>query len=171
LRAYGDLVSWARQAGVISEDAARKVAARAERDPRGAARALAKAKDLREATFRVFAAEAAGRRPAPEDLDRLNAFVRDAYAHRAVARTPAGYEWTWDAQLESFDSLLWPVVRSAVELLTSGELERVRECGAADCAWLFLDTSRNQSRRWCDMKVCGNREKARRHYARRRQAR
>ena len=43
----------------------------------------------------------------------------------------------------------------------------VRECGASDCAWLFLDTSKNHHRRWCDMTRCGNRAKVRRFYARR----
>jgi predicted RNA-binding Zn ribbon-like protein len=58
--------------------------------------------------------------------------------------------------------MLWPVVRSAAELLTSDELGRVRECAADNCAWLFLDRSKNRSRRWCDMAVCGNRDKVRR---------
>jgi len=53
-----------------------------------------------------------------------------------------------------------------VDLLTSDRLSAVRECAADDCAWLFLDESRNRSRRWCDMKVCGNRQKARLHYHR-----
>ncbi|MCL4370559.1 MAG: CGNR zinc finger domain-containing protein [Chloroflexi bacterium] len=62
--------------------------------------------------------------------------------------------------------MLWPVARSAGELLTSSELGRVRKCAGYPCGRLFLDTSRNQSRRWCDMKSCGNLAKARRHYAR-----
>jgi len=74
--------------------------------------------------------------------------------------------WTWRAQDDALDGLLWPFVRSAVELLTSEDLERVRECAAVDCAWLFVDAIHNRSRRWCDMKSFGNREKAHRHYAR-----
>jgi predicted RNA-binding Zn ribbon-like protein len=65
--------------------------------------------------------------------------------------------------------MLWPVARSAADLLTSQEQSRVRECAASDCGWLFLDLSRNRSRRWCDMETCGNRTKARRHYARSKQ--
>jgi predicted RNA-binding Zn ribbon-like protein len=64
------------------------------------------------------------------------------------------------------DRVLWPAVVSAAELLTSDDLGRVRECASERCAWLFLDRSKNQSRRWCDMTVCGNRSKARRHYSR-----
>jgi predicted RNA-binding Zn ribbon-like protein len=64
---------------------------------------------------------------------------------------------------------LRPIARSAAELLTSETLSRVRECGGATCTWLFLDASRNRSRRWCSMESCGNRAKARRHYRRRRE--
>ena len=69
-----------------------------------------------------------------------------------------------------FDRMLWPVTRSAAELLVSGELSRVRTCANDTCGWLFMDTSKNRSRRWCDMNDCGNRAKARRHYARKRAA-
>src|ERR671930_579256 len=81
-----------------------------------------------------------------------------------IARRPRrianGFAWV-------ADDVLAPVVWSAAELLTSGPLERVRECPGDDtCGWLFLDTSRNGSRRWCDMRTCGNRAKARRYYRR-----
>jgi len=62
--------------------------------------------------------------------------------------------------------VLWPVAHDAAELLASDQLPRLRECAADDCCWLFLDESKNRSRVWCDMRVCGNRAKARRHYAR-----
>src|SRR5207302_22567 len=70
------------------------------------------------------------------------------------------------AEEETLDRMLWPVIRSAADLLVSGEAQRVRRCASETCDWLFLDTSRNHSRRWCDMSGCGNRAKARRHYAR-----
>ena len=66
----------------------------------------------------------------------------------------------------ALDRPLWPVLRSAAALLTSDDIARIRECAAERCAWLFIDHSRNRSRRWCDMRDCGNRAKARRHYAR-----
>jgi predicted RNA-binding Zn ribbon-like protein len=65
--------------------------------------------------------------------------------------------------------MLWPIVDAAADLLVRGEPERIKTCGSATCGWLFLDLSRNRSRRWCDMKDCGNRAKARRHYARRKE--
>ena len=76
-------------------------------------------------------------------------------------------DWTPEAvsamQLDTMD-------RSAAELLTSPDLPLVRECAGYDCGWLFMDTTKNRSRRWCDMATCGNRAKGRRHYERRRAA-
>jgi predicted RNA-binding Zn ribbon-like protein len=63
--------------------------------------------------------------------------------------------------------MLWPVAQSVEDLLTSAELIAVRECAAPDCGRLFVDTSRNRTRRWCDMRSCGNRAKVRRFYSRR----
>jgi len=63
------------------------------------------------------------------------------------------------------DPILTPVVRAAVELLTSADIARVRTCADGSCAWLFLDTTRSRTRRWCDMKSCGNRSKVRRFRA------
>ena len=64
----------------------------------------------------------------------------------------------------SLESVLWAVTRAAVDLLLSEELEHLRICDSDACAWLFLDRTKNHRRRWCDMKICGNRVKAKRHY-------
>jgi predicted RNA-binding Zn ribbon-like protein len=97
----------------------------------------------------------------------LQAEVTCALAHFRVAWSPAGFGWEWDQANSGLDRVLWPVAWSAAELLTQGPLERIRECPGQDtCGWLFLDLSKNASRRWCDMRVCGNRAKARRHYER-----
>jgi predicted RNA-binding Zn ribbon-like protein len=78
-----------------------------------------------------------------------------------------GFTWDTNGKKDELDWMLKPVVRSAAELLTSDELTRVKECADdKGCGWLFLDKSRNRSRRWCDMKDCGNRAKAKRFYER-----
>jgi predicted RNA-binding Zn ribbon-like protein len=66
--------------------------------------------------------------------------------------------------MAKLDWILNPLIRSAADLLVSDELKRVKRCGDPACGWLFLDTSRNKSRRWCDMSDCGNRAKASRFY-------
>jgi len=83
-----------------------------------------------------------------------------------VIPTDAGFTWVWAEGGRALDCMLWPVARSAADLLTAGELPAIRQCQGSQCGWLFLDTSRNRTRVWCDMRVCGNRAKARRHHAR-----
>lgn len=170
LRSYADLVAWARQAGVASAVAAAGLARRGARRPEAAARALAAAIALREALFRLFAASAAGEAPPAAALATLNERLPGALGQLRVTAAAGGLGWRWAAAPGALDSIVAPVVHSAAELLTGADLAAVRECAAASCRWLFLDRSRNRSRRWCDMKVCGNRVKARRHYRRRRLA-
>ena len=88
--------------------------------------------------------------------------------------TRGGVAWAWADDDGALDRVLWPVVWSAVELLTSADLGRIKECpggGEGPCAWLFVDTSKNAIRRWCSMAECGGEAKSRRQTARRRVAR
>ena len=167
LRDYPDLLAFARQTGMLTAAEAARLAGRAGREPREAAAALARAVELRETLYRIFSSAAIGRGPEAADLERLNAALPEALSHLRLE--PRGTEliWTWAASDDPLEAPLWPVVRSAAELLTSEERRRVRECGGGACTWLFLDHSRNRSRRWCSMETCGNRAKARCHYRRR----
>ena len=122
---------------------------------------------VREALYRVFSAVAAGATAPAGDLATLNEALADGFAHSRLEPDGDGYHWAWQIDPPALDRMLWPVLRSAVDLLTSGELDRVKECpGLDDCGWLFFDTSKNGSRRWCSMEGCGNRAKGRRHYQR-----
>lgn len=172
---YEDLLAWAEHAGAIDPPVRRRLAEVASRDPALAARVLERAIELREAMYRVFTALASARAAPPGDLARLNDALAGALRHRRIAPVPGGrFTWAWAGDLEpSGDALerpLWPVVASAGELLTSDDVGRVRQCADDRCGWLFIDTSRNRSRRWCSMEECGNRAKARRHYRRTRKA-
>lgn len=161
LGGYHDLVEWSLQAGVIDRGVAQRLGTRAARHQRQAGAVLRRARALREAIFEVFATSARGGAPPADALDLLNERLGEALEHLRVARTDVEYRWEWTDE-DHLDRMLWPVVRSAAELLTSERLERVRLCAARECDWLFLDRSRNRSRRWCDMTVCGNRNKVRR---------
>jgi predicted RNA-binding Zn ribbon-like protein len=68
----------------------------------------------------------------------------------------------WDLSGEELDGFLAPVVASAASLLTSDSLDLVKVCGGDTCGWMFVDRSKNHSRRWCTMKDCGNVAKVRR---------
>jgi predicted RNA-binding Zn ribbon-like protein len=165
LAGYADLVWWALRVGVLDDAAAAPLFAAAEADPSRAAEVLASALELREALYRLFAAALGGDEPDDADVAVLNAALSRTLGHLRVEPGAGEFGWGWEegAQLER---VLWPVVRDAAELLVSGELRRVGKCCGDNCDWLYLDTSRNRSRRWCDMQSCGNRAKARRHYHR-----
>jgi len=137
------------------------------RDAAAAASAVARARALREALYALFSARAAGRSASRADLARVNAALAAALGELKVEPRDGGYGWSWERPGDPLTAPLRPIARSAAELLVSPELERVRECHGATCTWLFLDSSRNRSRRWCSMESCGNRAKARRHYRRR----
>lgn len=166
LSTYGDLLSWARQEGLLDEGPADELRQEAEARAGEADRALAAARTLREALYEIFSAMAAEGSPAAEAVARLNDALPEAMKAFRLAAAEPGVEWRWTLAGEALERILALVVRDAAELLTSPEVRRVRQCQSETCAWLFLDQSRNRSRRWCDMKVCGNRAKARRHYER-----
>ena len=160
LHAYADLVAFARQDGLLGDELAARLRTIAAERPDEAAAVLARARALREALFALFSAD----RPAPEPLAALNDELAVAMAQLRVTPDLA---WSW-ADETRLDRPLWPIARQAAELLVSEQRQRVHECAADDCRWLFMDTSKNKSRRWCDMKSCGNRAKVRSFYERQR---
>ncbi len=168
---YEALIAWSEQSGIVDHPLARSLRARAQRQPRRARAVLQRTRHLRKALFGLFSAAASGRPLPSEALDILNAERTAAAAHLRLEREGRHASWRWSDE-ESLERVLWPVAHAAAELLASPRLERVRQCQAEGCAWLFLDLSKNRSRRWCDMAVCGNRSKVRRfRAARRRRAR
>jgi len=177
LQTYQDLVAWAAAAHALPDCAPGDLDKAAVQHPRIAAKSLEDARALREALYRIFKAFAAGQ-DAPSapvaDMELLNAQFRRANAHRTLCCNNPNthgaptFEWAWDANVAELDRVFWPVVLAAAELLTAGDPQRLKECGGEHCNWLFLDQSKNRSRRWCTMQDCGNRVKAKRHYDRQR---
>lgn len=169
LRTYRDLVLWAQRIRLLTEQDTEKLLAEAERHPIDAQTALERVIVLREAVYRIFSAIAHHRPPKISDLALLNELLSRALAQLQLKPTPEGFGWAWVERAEALDWMLWPIVRSTADLLTSSDLSRVKECADdRGCGWLFVDMSKNRSRRWCDMESCGNVAKARRHYQRKR---
>jgi predicted RNA-binding Zn ribbon-like protein len=169
---YRALLAWfLRKRQVIPGEAKRLLRA-ARALPEEAERVRRRAIALREALYHLFSALSTGQDPDPRDVAALNDWLPPAFSRRRLVYTGSPEDhtppFTWEpsAPPDDLERLLWPVVWSAVELLTSTQLARVRECDNDPCGWLFVDLSRNRSRRWCDMRDCGNRVKARRHYQR-----
>ena len=162
LETYRDLLDWAVLARGLTKPDADRLAALAERDPAQAAKELAAAKAFREALHAVFSAHMHSGAAPKGAVAHVNAEIGRALSHARLARDGEHYVWTWDA-IDALDAPLWAVARDAGELLTKGPLERLTECASDTCGWFFLDTTKNRSRRWCDMKGCGNRDKVRRY--------
>jgi predicted RNA-binding Zn ribbon-like protein len=167
LKAYRDLAVWCRRVDILTDRDAESLIGEAARQPAPAAAAFERAIALRETIYRIFSAIAHGAPPGAADLAALNEARSEALAHSQIVPTAGGFalDWTDKAALEW---VLWPIALSAADLLTSGNRSHVRACAGQGCDWLFLDTSRNHSRRWCTMDGCGNRSKARRFYERKR---
>jgi len=167
LLSYGDLVGWGEGAGLLSRHEARELRKEALARPAEAARALERAIELRETVYRVFVAMIGGVSPAGSDLSGLNEALGGPLRGAGIGESAGGFSWTWKVEADALDRLMWPLAWSAARLLASLEKARVGQCADdRGCGWLFLDTSRNGSRRWCDINDCGNRAKQRRHYAR-----
>ncbi|MEW5722386.1 MAG: ABATE domain-containing protein [Thermodesulfobacteriota bacterium] len=170
LVSFSDLALWCRRAGILSAAQAGKLEQWADQEPAAAVKVLKKARELREAVFRVFSALARSARVKKTDLAVLNRFLTKAMSRAEVRPRAGGFVWDFSPSGGDPQALLGPIARSAAELLTSGSAGRVKMCGDERCGWLFLDTSRNRGRRWCDMSDCGNRAKARRFYQRKKDA-
>jgi predicted RNA-binding Zn ribbon-like protein len=170
LDSYEDLVVWCVRLDVISEAEGEALMRAAAADEKAARRALRRAKELRELVYAIFRPIADGAEPSAELLAKLRDAERHALADAQLAPAGAGaphgaMRWTWPPPQELTDPLR-PLTHAAVELLTTGPLGHLKICG--NCRWLFLDQSRNHSRRWCSMEECGTQMKRRRFVERRR---
>jgi predicted RNA-binding Zn ribbon-like protein len=170
---YTDLLRFTGQTGLLEARQVRRLGSAV--DPAAAARALRSARELREALAAAFYGGVEQRAPLAEDIRTLERYFHSASGHRelrweaVLEKSPGrcGLAWDWGRFETHAELPVWILSRSASELIMSQPLDRIRACGAETCRWLFLDTSKNHTRRWCKMEVCGNRMKARRFQARR----
>ncbi|AXK63614.1 ABATE domain-containing protein [Burkholderia sp. IDO3] len=156
-----DLFAWCREQARVPAglaDACR--AGEKDDEPATLARALA----LREALYRLFHAQAERREPQADDLALLGGFLAEAAPRVALTRLDGGYAWRIGRAGATLAGVLSPVLWSAIDLLGGARLAKVKRCANDACQWLFIDDSKNGSRRWCSMSSCGNRAKAYRHY-------
>ncbi|HEX9728080.1 MAG TPA: ABATE domain-containing protein [Gemmatimonadales bacterium] len=167
LAEYPDLVWWSFAAGLAGGRAARRLLAAAERRRVDAAAVLDRARELREALHRAFTSTAGGEIPAQSDLDQLNGELGRALSKLELRPGAECCSLEFGGEDEALDRMLWSVTRAAVDLLTTPRLRRVKQCASDTCDRVFVDDSRNHSRRWCEMRECGNRAKARLHYRKR----
>lgn len=160
---YRDVIVWSRRAGLISAAEARALTARSAGAIKQSSAAVKRICDVREVLYRLLLSAAERRSPSKPDVEQFNRLWLEDRSRRALVAVGHVLEVRLSASPDELDRMIWPVVESAANLLTSDAIARLKRCG--ECDWLFLDDSKNQSRTWCK-KVCGDRVRARRHYRR-----
>lgn len=171
LQGYPDIVRFATLTGGLSTTEAKRLSERADREPVRAQAVYELGIALRESIWAVFSALASGEAPHDADLALIGDAAAAGAARSRLVYDRDGFGWSFASDGEELERPLWEIARSAADLLTSGERDRVKECASETCEWVFLDRSKNRSRRWCDMSDCGNRAKARRFHAKKQAAR
>jgi predicted RNA-binding Zn ribbon-like protein len=163
---YQDLVPWSRRQGTLTDQEAQHLLETANRQKDLGFSVYKRAIALREALYHIFSNIIQARQPLQTDLTIFNQELASAMAKSQVSPTSEGFKWQWTGHEDQLDRIFWPIVHDAATLLTSDILPRLGMCSDKNCAWLFLDTSKNHKRRWCSMDDCGNRAKFQRHYKR-----
>jgi predicted RNA-binding Zn ribbon-like protein len=167
---FPDLIDWLEAAEAVTGGQAARLRRAGAASPRAATQVWDRAIKFREALFRVLNAKAEGGTVAREDLSIIEAEHARAVSFARLSWTGERYAWSLDPSAAALEAAMQPLVESALSLLTSAQLERLRRCGNSTCYWLFIDETRNHSRRWCEMASCGNVVKVRRHRERARSA-
>jgi predicted RNA-binding Zn ribbon-like protein len=167
---FPELIDWLEAAGAVTTGQAARLRRAGAASPRAATQVWRRAIKFREALFRVLKAKAEGGKVAREDLSDIEAEHARAVSFARLSWIGEAYRWSLDPSAAALDAAMQPLVESAVSLLTSAKLERLRRCGNSTCYWLFIDETRNHSRRWCEMASCGNVVKVRRHREKARRA-
>jgi predicted RNA-binding Zn ribbon-like protein len=166
LGSFADLVAWAKSEGVLTGVQASVLQ---KSGTLGKSESTFKrAIQLREATYRIFSSVARGASPGEADLKTLNSFLSASMEKSGIEARDGTFGWSWQGGEDSPERILWPIAKSAADLLTSEKLGIVRECSNEHdgCAWLFLDNTKNHTKKWCSMDTCGNRTKFRTYYER-----
>ena len=167
LSSYSELIKWGLHAKVINAKLAERLKKKATKNPDQAKKALLRAIQLREMIYRIFSSIAFGEEVMEEDFAQLNSAYKSVVSRQVITRRKKLYILYWETEEDSLDRIWWPIIISAVELLISPKRARIRRCARREaCDWLFVDQSKNGSRRWCSMNLCGSRAKAHRYYHR-----
>ncbi len=165
LVSYDALVEWAREQHLVSAAAAERLTAEAKRHPHQAAGVLVRAREFREALNGLAESIEKQRQPGSAVLNTISDYLAAAYANGRLVPHGGGLQWVASAD-DALERILWEIGRATGRLVMSPRLSKVRACAASDCGWWFVDDTKNHSRRWCDMKLCGNREKVKRFRSR-----
>lgn len=162
LRDYLDLVAWGHHAGFLSAPGARELIEQGRRHPKQAASVVERAVELREALYSLCRTTALGGRYSAKSLSILNEELGRCPQQQQLIRRGDRFDLEHVTDPNALDQMLRPVTISAAQWFSQGDPSQLRICDGDECGWMFLDLSKNRSRRWCVMADCGNRAKVRR---------
>lgn len=161
-------LKWIGENRLVSESAMAELKRRADLWPAELAGAHRRAVEFRESLYNLLAAFSQNTQPIGIDEAAVQEVLDDALEGLKLDMKSHPWKWRLETTGVSWDAALHPIALSAAQLLTSGWADRLHVCERDECQWLFLDLTKNHSRKWCSMETCGNVIKARRHYARKR---
>lgn len=159
-------LAWARTCGVLDQGEQNAAARHAKNSPPAAERVLASMKELRFALRGLIDALEHRRAAQPGDLSVIDEWRRRLAVSEQVSARRDRIEFTISRDIAALELPGLRVTAAALSLLKNFPAARIKTCAAPDCGWKFMDQSKNRSRRWCDMAVCGNLAKARQYRAR-----
>jgi predicted RNA-binding Zn ribbon-like protein len=159
LHTADDLLAWARHARVLDDAREAEMRRLCRDDAPFGRRLLARALRLRDAAFRLDAALARGEAPDQADMDAIAEIYSGCLARGTLTARDGGFGWTWRIETAPEEAVIGPIAASAMALLSAADHGRLKQCAGHHCGWLFLDTTKSNTRRWCEMEVCGNRAK------------
>ena len=160
---YDDLLQFAVQTNVLTSKQAKTL--RRGTSLYAGSHVVEETRGLREALSDLLYSGLDGRNSSAASLKTLERFFREAREQTRLVRDGSRLKWQWAGAETKPEFPVWLMTRAASRLLLSENVQQVRACANPDCRWLFMDTSKNRTRRWCAMKLCGNRMKARRYKA------
>jgi predicted RNA-binding Zn ribbon-like protein len=165
LQGLADILRWTEQSGIVRPAATQPLRRWSRAHQTEATELFRQAIAIREAVFRIFSAIAVGASVPTKDFVSLKAALANTPPRNQLARLGERCGWWVESGAPSVAGVLAPVLWSAGDLMLNAPSRAIRCCANEECLWLFIDQSKNSTRRWCDMNSCGNRAKARRHYA------
>jgi predicted RNA-binding Zn ribbon-like protein len=161
---YEALLRWSQEAGILDKERFQALMEKATQSPDEAREVHTQAVNLREGIYRICTTVIQSQTPLKADLAILNDELSHWWAEARIVPTSDGFVWDYNVDPLALDSPLWNIAHATADLLTSENIHRIGQCADdRGCGWLFLDTSKNHSRRWCDINDCGNRAKQRRY--------
>jgi len=162
LTGYEAILIWSSRLSTLEEDQIKELREIAAQNSKQAQISFLNIQSAREALFQFFQAMSFHKIPTNKIQSQFNFFIHQSFKHLALTFSVEGTaKWDWKKSAKPLDLPLYPIMHSAYQLVNSDLMARLKEC---HCGWLFLDRSKNQSRRWCDMQTCGSAHKARRYY-------